>query len=336
MARTGISAQDVATAAESLIDSGLRFEAITIERLRDALGTGSYSTISKHLRAWKANHLQRASSPPEGWPRLMAEQFDHLVSHARQEARSELAQQREDIEQQRLLCLEERDQALQAAQSRIEQINRLERKLEAVQQRLENSMGQCAQLEARCAQLGIQAQHHSEQIARSEAKHRQQLGVLEVALADTQERLRFQQTEASASRALSEKLLAQLDQQQLPGLSPTQLTEGLVPVLQETQMLQANIMELQARFRQFAEAAGSTQSTTLDQAGIEFTELVNHVKDGQCLLTELQAEQQTIRAFMEGARRQMEMLTAQITAMSEALQNIDGKPDQTSSEQPSD
>lgn len=61
MSRLGISLTDVAMAAEALVEAG---EPPTIENIRDQLGKrGSYSTISKYLKAWRDGEPVTKSTP---------------------------------------------------------------------------------------------------------------------------------------------------------------------------------------------------------------------------------------------------------------------------------
>ncbi len=65
MSRIGISYQNVAEAAITLQG---RNENPTVDRVREILGTGSKSTIARHLKAWKDSHGDVASAnglPPE-------------------------------------------------------------------------------------------------------------------------------------------------------------------------------------------------------------------------------------------------------------------------------
>ena len=67
MARTGISYSDVELIAEQLLQQE---QVPTIEKIRNSLGTGSNSTISKYLTEWK-NHRLRANAnvlPPLSTP----------------------------------------------------------------------------------------------------------------------------------------------------------------------------------------------------------------------------------------------------------------------------
>ena len=63
MSRTGIGYQEVALAAEKLVQQGA---SPTIERIRVLLGTGSYSTVSKYLSEWKTQHLKQRIDGHQG------------------------------------------------------------------------------------------------------------------------------------------------------------------------------------------------------------------------------------------------------------------------------
>lgn len=58
MARAGVTYTEVAKAAETLKQQG---QDPTIERVRGLLGTGSNSTLNKHLKQWKNTHLEEGS-----------------------------------------------------------------------------------------------------------------------------------------------------------------------------------------------------------------------------------------------------------------------------------
>lgn len=58
MARAGVTYTEVAKAAETLKQQG---QDPTIERVRGILGTGSNSTLNKHLKQWKNTHLKEGS-----------------------------------------------------------------------------------------------------------------------------------------------------------------------------------------------------------------------------------------------------------------------------------
>jgi chromosome segregation ATPase len=61
MARIGIAFEQVVEAAEQVLAQG---ENVTLERVRHILGTGSHSTISKHVNAWKNQRLASSEKSP--------------------------------------------------------------------------------------------------------------------------------------------------------------------------------------------------------------------------------------------------------------------------------
>ena len=80
MARTGITYDEVAAAADGLVSNG---EQPTINAIRAALGTGSPNTIHRHLTAWK-----QAASPTEQRkaPELPAELQASIVREIERQA----------------------------------------------------------------------------------------------------------------------------------------------------------------------------------------------------------------------------------------------------------
>jgi len=64
MARTGIEEKDVFEAAHRLVEAG---EVPTLQAIREKLGTGSFATISAHLKKWREQKIQESPipEPPE-------------------------------------------------------------------------------------------------------------------------------------------------------------------------------------------------------------------------------------------------------------------------------
>ena len=143
MAGQEVTFDEVAAAAARLQNDG---EAATIAAIRDVLGTGSTSSIHKHLAVWRASHAEPAEMPKADLPESIvsalgswAQQFaEEAGSGARDElARSEsdmeaLLESNEQLEAERDDLLEqvaditiERDQALATIAERAEDIERL-------------------------------------------------------------------------------------------------------------------------------------------------------------------------------------------------------------------
>jgi hypothetical protein len=99
MARPAVTFDEVTTAATSLQDDGKR---VTIEAVRDFLGTGSPNTIHKHLMVWRASHAKPAEAPKADIPESVAAALGNWVQQFAHEAgagvRDALAQSESDME----------------------------------------------------------------------------------------------------------------------------------------------------------------------------------------------------------------------------------------------
>ena len=83
MARSGIQYNDVQQAIDHLLARG---DSPSVQRIREVLGTGSFTTISEHFRHWRNERAQnRDVPPPKGIP-------ESIVSLA-----TEMWQQAQDV-----------------------------------------------------------------------------------------------------------------------------------------------------------------------------------------------------------------------------------------------
>lgn len=143
MARQEVTFDDVSAAATGLQNDG---EQVTIETVREALGTGSPHTIHKHLGVWRAGQARPAQAPaveiPEAlaaalgaWARQFAEDAGagnrEALAQAEQDMESlrtageALDEAREELSTELDTVTGERDQAMATAIERSEEIERL-------------------------------------------------------------------------------------------------------------------------------------------------------------------------------------------------------------------
>ena len=109
MGRDGITFEQVAEAAESLVAIGERPTQLAV---RARLGTGSLGTIQRHLGQWRAAQpLAAASAAP--LPAVIARAFQNELARAVAEARQEL-EQRLSVAQQEAEQLARDSEAVQA------------------------------------------------------------------------------------------------------------------------------------------------------------------------------------------------------------------------------
>jgi chromosome segregation ATPase len=99
MARQELTFDEVAAAAERLTHNG---ERVDIDAVRGILGTGSVSTIHKHLAAWRASHAKPAEAPKVEIPESIVAALGSWVRQLAEEAgagdRAALAQSDSDME----------------------------------------------------------------------------------------------------------------------------------------------------------------------------------------------------------------------------------------------
>ena len=191
MARTGIEEKDVFEAANRLVEAG---EVPTLQSIREKLGsTGSFATISAHLKKWREQKIQESPipEPPEAlattlkqiWStayRAAADQFDGaraVWEHERKNLASENEQMLSEIKK-----LEESHSAEEAqrkeAEVKAESVIQIQQKLqtelhetreklaaaqakfEATQDRLKETAARAERLESELATIAkTQAQN---------------------------------------------------------------------------------------------------------------------------------------------------------------------------------
>lgn len=109
MGRQGISYQDVANAAATLQGKG---QTVTVDHLREVLGTGSKSTLARHLKAWKS---QQPTDHPHGLPADLFHLVQGLWKHLQEEAQLEILKCKEET----TASLKEKDDVCQTLQEKL-------------------------------------------------------------------------------------------------------------------------------------------------------------------------------------------------------------------------
>lgn len=121
MARTGITQQQVIDAAEQLHAED---KPITVQSLREAVGAGSFSTISTHLRRWQEQrHAAAAPAAPPQLDAVARRAVQCIWDAAAQISRTEIEAARRSARAE-LTTLQEHHQGA------LQEIERLERQAE--------------------------------------------------------------------------------------------------------------------------------------------------------------------------------------------------------------
>ncbi|WP_111411867.1 DNA-binding protein [Billgrantia lactosivorans] len=165
MARSGVQYDDVQQAIETLLAKG---DAPSVQKIRDVLGTGSFTTISDHLREWRwqrqANRDQPAS---QAMPEPVLKLAEGLWHKAQEAAGEVLSHYREEADRR----VAEAQAAMQEAQRQVEDAEQREAALAShvagTEQRLEARSAALARVEAERDQWQERARQVEERLARA-------------------------------------------------------------------------------------------------------------------------------------------------------------------------
>jgi len=120
MARTGISKEQVFEAASALLEEGT---AATVQAVRERIGSGSYTTVTRHLDEWRKEHAGQAPTHIPDMPEKVMGAFHQVWATAAKAAQEDVDTQRQALEAMRREM--EQDKADMAAE-----IARLEKALD--------------------------------------------------------------------------------------------------------------------------------------------------------------------------------------------------------------
>ncbi|WP_311947992.1 DNA-binding protein [Halomonas piscis] len=179
MARTGIQYADVRRAIDELIARG---DSPSVQRIREVLGTGSFTTISEHFRCWRDEREKNRDAPP---PRELPEAIVSLatdmwrqaqdvanegLAHYREEANREVETARQEARKAR----QEADNAAQRESALAEHLRHREAHIEGLGAQLAESRTQQEQLQSRSDSAEQARRALKEEVAERDARLEQQ------------------------------------------------------------------------------------------------------------------------------------------------------------------
>lgn len=297
MARTGITYEQVAAAADAIIGEG---QQPTINAVRDRIGTGSPNTVHKHLTAWRATRPQAAVAAPElpaSLTSAIAAEIEKAAASARAEVESKLVQSQQEaaelanagesleIERDELLeqvaeLTTERDTLAGKAEQQAADIKAQAERIEREQQAAEAARVDLAKaqlkIEAGAERLGEQAAEIERLRAAldSESKARilseQQAAVLAAKLESMTERA----TKAEARAEMAEKQSQQSVQELNSARNQAQAQQiALDTAAREIEDMRRQIKDVRSEAKRAGEEAAELrgQLTTLTQQKPERT-----------------------------------------------------------------
>lgn len=247
MARSGVQYEDVQRAIDDLLARG---ESPSVQKVREVLGTGSFTTISEHLREWRTRREEnRDVPPPRGMPAALQELAEALwqkaeesanaaLAHYREEADgrveaaearvAEARRQAEDASQREAALaahlthteqrLEERSAALAHCEAERDQLDSRVRRLESRRAELEGLLARirgemASQAREHQQALGTLEAEQRERLAREEQRHESAEARLMGLLDEARQERQAQEKSAAAREAQLEKRHSRLEQQ---------------------------------------------------------------------------------------------------------------------------
>jgi hypothetical protein len=189
MARTGIEEKDVFEAADRFVEAG---EVPTLQLIREKLGTGSFATISAHLKKWRERKIQESPIPEP--PEALTTVLKQIWAMAYREATTQFESARQAGELERKKLVEESEQMLS-------EIQKLEDTLVEEQTQRKSIEGEATTLKKVQSEQGVQLQDVREKLAASSATAEAAADRLKEALARS-ERLENELTSIAKAQAL--------------------------------------------------------------------------------------------------------------------------------------
>ncbi|MBZ9556664.1 MULTISPECIES: DNA-binding protein [unclassified Modicisalibacter] len=217
MARSGVQYEDVRRAIDTLLQRG---ETPGVQKVREVLGTGSFTTISDHLREWRAQREENRDQPPaQAIPEPVEALMQALWEQAQQSAVEGLAHYREEADRAIEQARAEAERARREAEDARQREAALNEHLVATQAQLQESSARLARLEAalegaeqRETQLGQQRDAAHERLTRLQADNERLVDAHQSALAEKEAEWRQQLTqEEQRNEAAEARLMTLLD-----------------------------------------------------------------------------------------------------------------------------
>ncbi|MDC8804848.1 DNA-binding protein [Halomonas pacifica] len=322
MARSGVQYEDVQRAIDTLLQ---RQETPSVQKVREVLGTGSFTTISDHLREWRARRESNRDTPPtQALPEALQRGMAELWTEAQERANQALGHYREEADRRVAEAQEAADQARRQAEDAAqresalaEQLHRALARLEALgalASRLEAERDQAREAEQRLGkeqeewkaevtrlrgELEAREAAHQQALAEQVAAHRQQLAQEEQRHEAAESRLMALLDEARQQRQADDKQHRERHQRLEARLS------RLDSQLEEQRRLTAEAEKARQEAQQQADRSGQ-----LRQAEAQ----ARH--DGEARLEALLAARESENAALKG---QLEALQGQLAALQARL-----------------
>lgn len=161
MARSGIQYSDVQQAIDHLLARG---DSPSVQRIREVLGTGSFTTISEHFRHWRTERAQnRDVPPPKDIPEAIVSLATEMWQQAQDVANEGLTHYREEADRSVDDARAQAEEAEQRAANAEQRESAIAKHLRHTETRLETLSGELAESAAQCKHWKEEAERHAVQ-----------------------------------------------------------------------------------------------------------------------------------------------------------------------------
>lgn len=169
MARTGLTYDEVKYTAIKLLSQG---ESPSVQKIRDALGTGSNTTIAEHLRVWREEHKNmEIHQLPANMPKELVAAIEVLWQTALEQANNQLVAIKQDLDQ--------REQQMQQEKITTEaNINELKNRLTETQQKLDGKNNEAQAFHTELAVMQQKITGLTEELVANKIQHESRLKIV--------------------------------------------------------------------------------------------------------------------------------------------------------------
>jgi len=319
MARPGITYLDVAKAATKLVEQHKR---PSIDAIRQALGSGSNSTINNYLRQWRerqGQHLEAQEGLPDTlliavkglYEALQAEAIQQIaqIKQEHQQTLAQVGQQLSDYQKANATLIEEKQILTEQLCSSEQEGTILRTHLEEVKQTLQNEMADKTLIEARLADKAIETDRLIEQL--KYAQHN---------LEHYREAIRQQREEEKQRyEAQLAKLEQQSQQQQVIIATAQQTVAAQKAQLKELEQQRHQLEKVQAHLQQECQA----QALLVQKQQLDYNQL--QAQHYQLTLDHQRAigEQHKAQANVNHLERQYEKAQGRLELLEQLLRKAE-------------
>lgn len=279
MARIGIQYDDVRGAIDILMARG---ESPSVQKIREVLGTGSFTTISDHLREWRSRREMKTDLPvSQVMPEPVLRLAESLWERAREASGEALAQYRQEADRQVEAAQSATQEARRQAEDAEQREAALTTHLAGTEQRLEARSAALARVESECEQWQERARQVEERLNRTlqqldklQQDNEQQAQAHQQALAErdvqyqarlSQEEQRHEAAEARLMTLLDEARQERIAAEKRHAATLQQVEKRQETLLEQLQEAQATLAreEKQRREAEWAKSRAEERIDTL-------------------------------------------------------------------------